>query len=262
MSMCILHVSRTGSHAIQNWLCLQLDDVQVHVDWCPTFHGKVGAGRRFLEYKGGKLCRDHMPNRNSTPSLRLDAKQVVMVENFDLNGWSAEKFNGAFDEVWAVCRDPYNWLASSVRRLGKTEGRYLAEGRPQKRRDEEGFTKWYGTTMGRCDMWVQAMRHVMGEENLIGQLVGALNYNRWCVDKEYRRDLAYRLGVSEFTDMGFDMVPPHGGGSSWTGKNKLKGDNLTLNRFRQYVDNEKYRAFVSDEMVRIGKEFFGMERPW
>lgn len=260
LRLCIIHVSRAGSHAIQNWLCTQLPGyVHAHIDWCP----RRNAGRTVCEYNNGVLKR-HFPNREKNPEEQPGAHRIIMLENFDLRGWHEEGWAGCFDMVAVIARDPYNWLASTYREMCRKPDlvEQMREGRRLSVRQNQGFTKWYGASMGACGMWTQQMRHGLGDENLIGQPVHVMDYNQWVIDREYREALALEYGVEKFTDAAFREVPPHGGGSSWTGRKKLKGQGITLMRYPEYVGNEQFRSFVTPEMVRIGKELFGMECPW
>lgn len=260
LKLCIIHVSRSGSHAVQNWLCHQLPgDVCAHIDWCP----RREAGRSVCEYRGDDLTR-HGPERNYRPKKKAGANLVVMLENFDLNGWADEGFAGKFDEVRVIARDPYNWLASAYKQFQRhgNQVKYLTVGRPLPVRIGKGFTKWYGATMGGCALWTQHLKHAMGEENLIGQPVKAMDYNRWVADEAYRRQLAEGLGVEKFTDRGFRDIPPHGGGSSWTKRRALRPGSPTLTRYTEFAGFKEFQSLVTPDMVRIGQEFFGMERPW
>ena len=239
MDICLIHVSRTGSHAVQNWLCHQLPGgVKAEIDCM----GAGLKGRKTLVYGGGE-------------------HRLYMLENFDINGWDEMGFAGRFDKIGIIVRDPYNWMASTWRQEKRGNARYIKVPWPEQIRKDKGFPKWFGATLGQRDMMIQHLKHLLGDDDLLGERYCGINYTRWTQAREYRREVAAYFGVEEFTDKGLSEVPPHGGGSSWTRREKL-APGVTLSRWEEYADNKEFRRLVSPELRELGERYFGMSCPW
>lgn len=257
LRLCLIHVSRTGSHAVQHWLCRQMASVQAHVDWCPD----MGAGRSVCDYENGQLRKRHGPKRRANPRVRKGVAQLVMLENFDLRGWGTMGFAGCFDRIGIIVRDPYNWMASSWRQERRSAVRYITEPWPEDLRKFKGFPKWFGASLCHRDMWCQHVRQLLGDHDLIGQRVRGINYSKWMTCSGYRRRLAEDFGANRCTDEGLVDVPPHGGGSSWTGRKPLKLG-VTLNRWRDFADCPEFVQLFTKEVKGLGRRYFDMECPW
>lgn len=86
-----------------------------------------------------------------------------------------------------------------------------------------------------------------------------ISYNKWCVDKNYRKQICTDLGL-QFTDCGFDRVPVNGGGSSFDGMDyKGHGSDMnTLERWKEMKDRQDYNFVLMTyaTLVRRSDEYF------
>ena len=132
-----------------------------------------------------------------------------------------------------VLRDPFNTVASRMRR--------------RDRLPLEGF----------MEMWKSYAREFAGDTDFLPERV-AISYNRWCIDADYRSELAARLGLTG--DQGVNDVPQVGGGSSFDAASfDGKGSSMrTGERWRQFADDPDYLAAVRDEEVlSLSARIFG-----
>lgn len=196
-----------------------------------------------------------------TISYGQQKHRVYMLENFDLNGWRPMQFNGRFDQIGIIVRDPYNWMASTWRQERNSPTRYITEPWPEETRREKGFPKWFSATLGHRDMMIQHLKQILGDHDLLGEPVYGVNYTSWIQDVAYRQSVAAHFGVEKFTDKGLKEMPPHGGGSSWS-KRRVPRLGETVNRWEEYVDDSQYRELLIPELRVLGERYFGMECPW
>ena len=146
------------------------------------------------------------------------------------------KSNKRFDII--IIRDPFNLFASRLK-----SG--MINVRPKK------FTV--------ADLWVQYAREFLHETNYFKHHKICINYNRWFIDFEYRKELANQLEI-KFTDAGMDRVVSLGGGSSFDGQNMdgAASKMAVLDRWKNFVDNPDYRRiFQNQALLAYSKKIFG-----
>ena len=74
-----------------------------------------------------------------------------------------------------------------------------------------------------------------------------------------RKEISKKLGL-EFVDDGFQMVPSHGGGSSFDGTTKDNNAETmkVLQRWKQFRGTEKFEEiFENEELVSLSRGIFG-----
>jgi hypothetical protein len=109
------------------------------------------------------------------------------------------------------------------------------------------------------DLWILYAREYLGLTQVLNNNKVVINYNRWCADPAYRHQVALRLGL-DFTDAGFEEVPPFGGGSSFDGLDyRAEASRMqVLNRFHSMVDREDFLNMFRDPLiVRLSDQIFG-----
>jgi hypothetical protein len=109
-------------------------------------------------------------------------------------------------------------------------------------------------------VWVSHAREFVYRKHLKGTFF--ILYNRWCKDKDYRRDIITKLGIP-FTDIGLNRVPRAAGGSSFDGvKYQGKAYKMrTLERWKEVADIPAYRNSITNEMKDLSSQIFGL-RPF
>ena len=110
-----------------------------------------------------------------------------------------------------------------------------------------------------ADLWVQYAREFLHETNYLKHHKICINYNRWFIDFEYRKELANQLEI-KFTDAGMDRVVSLGGGSSFDGQNMdgAASKMAVLDRWKNFVDNPDYRRiFQNQALLAYSKKIFG-----
>ena len=230
----IVALARSGYHAIAHWIFSQLDGGCFYLNNCN------------LELQG-RGCDRYPPERHRAWSF----------ENFDLRGF-AEVDRTRFDDIILVLRDPYNWIASSLRK-GKhcaVLDEAIAIGT---RKDYRGrpmtHSRWTLSSMSRVDMFRQYCETAVSSDH---PFTAIANYNRWVVDREYRRDLAQTLGL-RFTDKGRSDVPRQGNGSSFDHRRfhgSAEGMQV-LDRWREYAEDARFRELLTPDLREWSRRLFG-----
>lgn len=137
-----------------------------------------------------------------------------------------------------LLRDPYNHFASLIR--SKMMG-----------------PRGYGYYRR---MWLQYARDIAGKKNYFRSNFVFINYNKWVVDKLYKKRTAEQLGFETDGSL-YSRVPSYGGGSSFQGAG---GDATSLQvgtRWEAYRDDEGFRGLFDAEVVELAEAIFGMENP-
>ena len=239
----VLGMSRSGNHAITEWIFLQ------------------AAGRKLLlNCAEGKTnpfltCRpleDGVPWRVEPP-IDIEAERQGCFSPKDLlihtyeDSWLAHAFSREFaanHEAWVgpsrrrvelvILRDPFNLFASRLA-MGCALSAKVAS-----------------------RMWRQHARVALSARRSGPVERRAVLYNRWVEDREYRRDLAYFLGLP-FTDRGHDKVAMCAGGSSFDGTvyDGRATAMPTNGRWRRYANSDEYRSLFDPQTVELSERIFG-----
>jgi hypothetical protein len=148
----------------------------------------------------------------------------------------------ALNTRYVLCmRDPFNLFSS---RLNHGEGRRIREhilNDPQRT----------------IDLWKNHAAEFTGRTKILPNLI-AVNYNKWLMDEEYRRDLADRLGVS-YKRRHWNRTTREGGGSTFEKRKVKNADRMgLLERWKLSRDEPSYRRLFEDkELVELSLEIFG-----
>lgn len=130
-------------------------------------------------------------------------------------------------------RDPYNWLASRMRFGYRDDERLRAK--------------------------VNLYRRYL-EQVAEGYFEPAVNYNRWLVSEEYRRQVAAWFGLHNISGEAHQrmMMPSSFTGYSFDGR--ATSMSLTT-RWQKYKDNELYRKLLDSTMQALAAKLFNMGCP-
>jgi hypothetical protein len=227
----IFAMGRTGHHAIIEWIARQYPGQVTQLHNCRK--------RDYL--KQGKL----KPRIGKTSSWTNKGDKKAMIynfEEFDID--LVDEYNILdFDQVkkakrvhtMLVLRDPYNWIASSLKIGG-------------------GFTN---DIVDRVTLYKKYLKSAVDEINYSWNPI-PFNYNKWFKSSNYRKKMAKRLCIRE-GDSGLNFVPPNGGGSSFdkqSFKERAQQMNV-LERWKQYKNNPKFKQVLDEEIVDLSNQIFG-----
>lgn len=109
--------------------------------------------------------------------------------------------------------------------------------------------------------WMQHIDEYSGETCHLGNDLIKINFNRWFIDKQYRKRIAEQLEL-KFTDKGINTVSSFGDGSSFDGlkyngnASKMK----VLERWKDVANDEEYKALFTkyNKLKTKSREFFDM----
>ena len=232
----VMAIARSGHHAVIHWICKNFNGIVMYYNNC----------NHLLHW------------RNKSVYINNDRMGIIAVcsfENFDLNGFKELGLNNKFTHIVFVHRDPYNLFASSLAKGKKGLALIDKTFRPSQKRVK--YTQYHCGTMTRQDMFVQYTKQILGEEDYIGEPIIDINYNRWFAEKTYRMEICDKLDMKH-TDEGLDYVSLRGGGSSFDGrKYRKKGTKMdVLNRWKHFVNDEKFNKLLTDEIKEYSKRYF------
>lgn len=176
------------------------------------------------------------PDQDRAPDTILVVWENVSAEHLarDLAAWEERTgIHAKLDandgrEIGLVLRSPWNCLASHLRRP------ILYPPHPL-RPDQI------------AEAWNALAREALGETGVLaaaGYRPWVLHYDRYCTDREYRREIAARFGV-EPTDIGLAEETGFGGGSSFCDNCGIDGS-ARVARWRRYSTHPLMRALFAD----------------
>lgn len=255
-SIAVLGLKRSGNHAILNWMFKNLTGVVVHLNDVQNIgndpwrnYAKINVVNlpfwkckpslfSYLRHKGWQKTKQTFVyadrSLNHGYLRECDKDHVIMsyedqMIDQDLSGAVAGN-----DFRVLVLRDPFNHFASRL------QAGWL---------DTKNF-EYYLTlyknyanhfSLGRCRRGLSLL---------------PANFNQWVSDEEYRSKLAEQLGIQLFSNS-TGPVAKEGGGSSFTGTNAQKQDDV-LNRWKRHEQHPIMQALLADDQIlSISKSVFG-----
>jgi len=241
----LVGLSRSGNHAIINWLLAHMEGRTCFLN-CVQPPQNPFATARESDNGQAAIC-------NYQP-FDLDAERRGVFSQKDWLLYSYEDcfitmvcsrcFEQRHDEFLGpsqdrtdlvILRDPFNLFASRLR------------------------SSYSGVTpLTAVRIWKQHARQVLGQRKLFTQPYLAILYNRWVSDREYRQQVAAKLGLP-FTDADFHRVASTAGGSSFDG---LQYDGAAhrmsvLDRWQHYIDEPAYLNLFDEELLELSAAIFG-----
>lgn len=253
-------LSRSGNHAIINWVIKQLDGDYCFLNCSEPKHNPFTSARPLDET--GEVLETNLQNFDleAEQEGKFCKKDYLLYSHEDCflgplhhkvfrnnhNSWvgKSEKFNDVL-----ILRDPFNLFASRIKSgfiaLNQTEAPEAQQISP--------------LTLRR--IYKQHARAFLGDKNLLNNKV-TINYNRWASSTAYRHEIAEQLQLA-FTDSGFEDVARVAGGSSFDGI-KLSGRASSMklhSRWEQYAEKEEFRDLFDEELVELSRRIFGNIAP-
>lgn len=238
-----LGMSRSGNHAVANWIFAQADAPKLLLNCA---EGKTNPFETCRPLSTGGFGWRGEPDFDvEAEAAGRFADKALLFHSYE-DSWLAHAFSKPLEEnhdTWLgpskrrvrllILRDPFNLFASRLK-MGAALSPHISR-----------------------RMWKQHAREALGETRKVRDKVVVL-YNRWAVDRDYRKDVAGQLGL-RFTDAGADEVPRTQGGSSFDGTafDGRAAEMRTRERWRAYENDARYRAIFDDEMVDLSARLFG-----
>ena len=236
----IFAMQRSGQHALVEWLC-------------DHFHGPVyfrnnilvGRSPARIMYRNvsaevakkdqeGELCNKDcfIFNVEDAPLLGIQKHLKVLQEL----PWGQS--NAIFNVL--LIRDVYNLMASRIQSV-KNSGKKCSRSQ-------------IDVAIHR---WIDHANEYLGGTNYLNDAI-KINYNRWCIDQQYRRGVSSRLKL-KFVDTGFNRVSSFGRGSSFDGlKYNCQASKMkVLERWKQVNDAEFSRVFGHPVLKTLVEKIFG-----
>ncbi|ETX29014.1 hypothetical protein [Roseivivax isoporae] len=241
-----LGMSRSGNHAIANWIFRQAEAPKLLLNCAEGKTDPFLSARPLMT--GGPVWRAVDAAGRADLAHRSRSRRLLYHSYED--SWLAHAFSDKLErhhDAWLgpsrrrvrllVLRDPFNLFASRLR-MGAALSPHVSR-----------------------RMWKQHARAALGRGRKVPDLVVVL-YNRWCREPAYRAALARALGLSP-CDAGLDEVAATAGGSSFDGLlyDGRAGQMPTGDRWRAYADDSEWAALIDDEMCTLSEDLFG-PAPW
>lgn len=247
-----LSLKRSGQHAVINWLCSQLLDI-AHFNHC-HFNRRYmhywikPINNRVVLYKNSKKLDSGIQNRENMHSFLANiheySRRLYSFEDVEIEEMLLRKFLKKYKPtIILIVRDPYNWLASTLKRKDCNE-----------------------TQLNRkISIFIKYLEQVLHIKEYLPYPSITINYNKWATDIEYRKSIcsALKIPFSEKADSSTQEVPDFGGGSSFDGNALLQNnskDNF-LFRWKEYSSDAQYlRLLNNDYLDKLTKSYFEITR--
>lgn len=264
-------IRRSGNHAIISWIfqhyqntVVHLNDVRKHhIDPYQAFSQVSLKGMNFWKCKPrlSSYMKHKFQKRSLMeftivdPAINVEYIRayepkdclIVSYEDYPLNESNLHRYDDDHDEYVGtsdrilnvvILRDAHNLCASLIKAGFMTD------------RNHAKFTK----------LFKSYSRIHLGQEPKSSLPLVCINYNQWCIDREYRINVAEQIGFQTTGDP-FLKVSHKGGGSSFDKlaasqqPEKLKN---TLHRWKALEDNPLYSAIFQDkELIDLSSQVFG-----
>lgn len=228
----ILGMKRSGHHALVYWIgeniinCSHYNDYRISKEHKKFFSKSNKESNRTKFGTGG--------NNNV----------IINIEDFDPKWFNVCNFKEILPipkykkcYILLIIRDPFNWLASSMK-MGGGPRRRIAN---------------------RIKMYKDYFRYI-SEEKIHPENLFIVSYNEWFSDPEYRANLALHLDLPS-CDKGVNKVSPRGGGSSFD-KMKLRNKAQSmkvLERWKEMKSDPEYIKMIDMDLCKISTKFFNMK---
>lgn len=248
----IVNLARSGSHAIINWL-IGLCNGKI------CFLNDVKPNRNpFLNFTEKELINIEEDEFNKNKSGKLTKKDLLICsyEQYPLKDIFVGEFEKNHDRYVGksgrridilILRDPFNFFASRI----KLEEYGIASLRIHlvDERSKKIITK----------LWKEYAKEYLNQTNHLKHNKLVISYNKWCLDKGYKKYLAKKLGFP-FKDLEDKFVSKYGPGSSFDGRkyNGKASEMKVLERWKFFKDYPFYRDIFKDkELIGLSNKIFG-----
>lgn len=240
----VIGMSRSGSHAIINWILRQWPGRCCYLNCAEPGTNPFVSARPLdgetcwranydLDYEAelaGRLSRKDLLIYNFEDTFVGPLGRADVEQRHDADvGRSARRIDVL------VLRDPFNLFASRIK---------------------SGYGSVSHAVAFR--IWKQHAAEFLRRRHLKLNPVVPISFNRWACDRAYREQIAAALGMP-FTDDGFETVPSVARGSSFDGV-RFDGAASRMrieSRWRHFADDERYVRLFDARTIELSNEIFG-----
>jgi hypothetical protein len=236
----IVGMSRSGNHAIINWIIRQASGRLCFLNCAEPKANPFARARRLVH--GAPYIVNYDGFDIESERQGLFSRKAYLLHSYE-DCFLGTVNNPAFatcHEAWVgasrrrvdvlILRDPFNLFASRRKAgIGSVSPRVAQR------------------------IWKQHAREFLGVRRYLNDPRVAINYNAWTCDRGYRRAIAARLGLT-FTDAGADVAPAFGPKSAFASEAGARPG--VLQRWRHYVDDHCYRGLFDRETVSLARRVF------
>lgn len=242
----VVGMSRSGNHAIINWILAQAPGRTCFLNCAEPGHNPFATARpRTPELPGWRAPYDGF-DFEAERAGRLSRKDLLVhsYEDTFLGPFRKPEHEARHDE-WVgrsarridllILRDPRNLFAS---RLASGYG-WL---------DDELVTR----------IWAQHAREFLGLRRNLRQERLMVSYNEWVASRSYRQRVAEALGL-EFDDRAAHKVPAAAGGSSFDGTayDGRAEQMPVLQRWHSFLGEPRFQRMLTPDLLQLSDRIFG-----
>jgi hypothetical protein len=250
----VIGMSRSGNHAIINWILSQADGRTCFLN---CVEGKTNP------FTSARPLHSGLPYQANYREFDWEQEQIGQFSKKDLLLYSYED-----NFLGYVCHPLFEqnhdrWVGSSLQRFDILILRDPFNLFASRLRAGKDLSPISVATAVR--IWKQHARECIGQSRHLNQSPVLINYNRWVTEPPYRQQLAVKLGLN-FTDASINTVHKTAGGSSFDGSHydghasRMK----VLERWKFYQNDPTYQQILHPELVTYGMKLFaplpGVER--
>jgi len=242
----VVGMSRSGNHAIINWILAQAPGRTCFLNCAePGWSPFVTARPRTPELPGW---------RARYKGFDIEAERAGRFSRKDLLVHSYEDtFLGPFKKSTNEARHD-EWVGSSRRRID------LLILRDPRNLFASRLASGYGWLEDEivARVWSQHAREFLGLRRNLRQDRLTVSYNDWVTSPGYRHRVAGALGV-EFDDRAARKVPAAAGGSSFDGTayDGRAEEMPVLHRWHRFCGDERFHRMLTPEVLELSDRIFG-----
>jgi hypothetical protein len=242
----VIGMSRSGNHAIINWILSQSPGRTCFLNCAEPGHNPFWSARpRTPELPAW---------RAPYPGFEIGVEREGRLTRKDLLVHSYEDtFLGPFKKPENEERHD-EWLGRSRRRVD------LLVLRDPRNLFASRLASGYGWLDDDlvARVWSQHAREFLGQRRNLRQERLALSYNRWVASPAYRRRVAERLGL-EFDDRAAHSVPAAAGGSSFDGTayDGRAEEMPVLARWHRFAAEPRFQRMLTPSVLELSDRVFG-----
>src|SRR3954447_9859554 len=242
----VVGMSRSGNHAIINWILAQAPGRTCFLNCAePGWNPFVSARPRTLELPAWRALYD---------GFDVEAERAGRLSRKDLLVHSYEDtFLGPFKKPESEARHD-EWVGPSARRID------LLILRDPRNLFASRLASGYGWLDDElvARVWAQHAREFLGLRRNLRQERLMLSYNEWVRSRAYRQRVAEALGL-EFDDRAAHKVPAAAGGSSFDGTayDGRAEQMPVLNRWHAYAGDSRFHRILAPQIKELSDRIFG-----